>query len=315
MEFLIPLAITFFGFLIGVPIVLGLARFFRLYTTVGECKAKVFVLFGKVVGVIDQPGLHFLLSKLGPKALLLRFFGRVDEVDLRLDQVYLRSQAVNSEEGTPMGIGVWYEMKVSNPVDYLFKNNDPRGSLRANVTNATVRCLNNKPLEDMLTDRHGMSRMVRADVSPKSENWGYTLGSVYIRKVHFRDAHMIDQIEQKVVNRLRQVTSAIMQAGKNQVDVITSKAEKEAAVEFAKASAMRPEVVGKALASMSSERDVLEALFEVLEVEQIVKSDGKLTLVPKDSAGGKLMAQLIAAEEDVRSRTSGGSAPPILPNP
>ena len=124
---------------------------------------------------------------------------------------------------------------------------------------------------------------------------------------------MIDQIEQKVVNRLRQVTSAIMQAGKNQVDVITSKAEKEAAVEFAKASAMRPEVVGRALAEMSSEKDVLEALFESLEVERIVKSDAKLTLVPKDSSGGKLMAQLIAAEEDVRGKGGSGLRPPTIP--
>jgi hypothetical protein len=37
-------------------------------------------------------------------------------VDHRLDQEYLRSQAVNSEEGTPMGIGVWYEMRVGDPV-------------------------------------------------------------------------------------------------------------------------------------------------------------------------------------------------------
>ena len=264
MEFFIAAFISFLAFLIGVPMLLLFARFFGLFTTVKECEARVFVLFGKVIGVIDEPGLHLLVTKLGPRALLLRFFGKSYTVDLSLDQVYLRSQQVNSEEGTPMGIGVWYEMKVSDPVDYLFKNNDPRGSLRANVSNSTVRCLNNKPLDEMLTDRHSMSRMVRAEVSPKSENWGYRLGSVYIRKVHFRDAHMIDQIEQKVVNRLRQVTSAISQAGKNQVDVITSRAENEAAVEFAKASAMRPHVVGRALAEISEDEEALDALFEVL---------------------------------------------------
>jgi hypothetical protein len=58
-----------------------------------------------------------------------------------------------------------------------------------------------------------MSRTVRGEVSPKAEEWGYQLGSVYVRKVHFRDNLMIRQIEQKVVNRLRQVTSAIRQAG------------------------------------------------------------------------------------------------------
>ena len=80
---------------------------------------------------------------------------------MRLDQEYLRSQPVNSEEGAPMGIGIWYEMYVSDPVAYLFKNADPRGSLRANVSNATVRCLSNMPLADMLENRHAMSQTVR----------------------------------------------------------------------------------------------------------------------------------------------------------
>ena len=69
------------------------------------------------------------------------------------------------------------------------------------------------PLADMLETRHAMSQPVRAEVSPQVREWGYQLGSVYIRKVHFRDLQMIQQIEQKVVNRLRQVTSAIQQAG------------------------------------------------------------------------------------------------------
>jgi uncharacterized membrane protein YqiK len=85
-----------------------------------------------------------------------------------------------------MGIGIWYEMFVSDPVAYLFKNTDPRGSLRANVSNTTVRCLSNMKLADMLETRHTMSRTVRDEVSPKSHDWGYQLGSVYIRKVHFR---------------------------------------------------------------------------------------------------------------------------------
>jgi hypothetical protein len=68
-----------------------------------------------------------------------------------------RSQPVNSEEGAPMNIGVWYEMWISDPVAYLFKNADPRGSLRANVSNATVRNLSNLKLSNMLEDRHSMS--------------------------------------------------------------------------------------------------------------------------------------------------------------
>ena len=213
-----------------------------------EGRVKVYVLFGRVLGVVSEPGLHLLWLQLGPQAALVRFFGQVHEIDTRLDQEYLRSNPVNTEEGTPMGVGVWYEMRVRHPVDYLFKNVDPRGSLRANVANATVRNLSNLPLHEMLESRHSMSRTVRAEVSPKAEEWGYQLGSVYVRKVHFRDILMIRQIEQKVVNRLRQVTSAIRQAGTNQVDIITSSAERQAATEFAKARSVRPQMIGQALA-------------------------------------------------------------------
>src|SRR5207302_1959991 len=149
------------------------------------------------------------------------------------------------------------------PVSYLFKNADPRGSLAANVSNATVRCLSNLKLSAMLENRHAMSLTVRNEVSPKSHDWGYKLGSVYIRKVHFRDAGMIKQIEEKVVNRLRQVTSAIKQAGANQVSVITSSAERAASIEFAKASAIRPNTLGLALREIAQEPAVSGALVEI----------------------------------------------------
>ena len=219
----------------------------------------------------------------------------METVDLRLDQHYLRSQAVNSEEGTPMGIGVWYEMKVSHPVDFIFKNTDPRGSLQANVSNATVRSLSNMPLEKLLEDRHSMSRIVREEVSPKSDAWGYQLGSVYIRKVHFRDVNMIQQIEQKVVNRLRQVTSAIRQVGVNQVAIIKSSAEREAAAEFARAAAMRPFVVGTALQEIAQDKDILHALFEILETEKMLEGETDITLIPSVAQSGWL-AQLLAAQ-------------------
>src|SRR5581483_11362333 len=279
-SFLITAVATFFGCLIGVPAALGLARAFGFYTTIDERKAKVFVLFGKVKAVINEPGLHFLWAKLGPSALIINWFGKVHEVDLRLDQEYLRSQPVNSEEGAPMGIGIWYEMYVSDPISFLFKNADPKGSLRANVSNAAVRCLSNMRLADQLETRHAMSQAVRGEVSPKSHEWGYQLGSVYIRKVHFRDAQMIHQIEEKVVNRLRQVTSAIKQDGTNQVNIIKSTAERQAAIEFARAAAQRPLIVGKALQLISADSEVMEAMYSLLEYQRLLGSDAKVTLLP-----------------------------------
>ena len=150
------------------------------------------------------------------------------------------------------------------------------------------------PLTQMLESRHLMSQTVRNDVSPKSNEWGYKLGSVYIRKVHFRDVGMIRQIEEKVVNRLRQVTSAIRQDGANQVSIITSTAERQAAVAFAQANAMRPQIVGAALQTIGQDPEVAEVMFEVLEMEQLLESKAKITLIP----GGKpMLNELIAARQ------------------
>ena len=297
-HFFIAVVAAFIGMFVVAPVFFGLVRLLGFYTIVEERQCKVYILFGKVVAVIDQPGLHFLLFTLGLKAPMANLFGKCHILDLRLDQEYLRSTPVNSEEGAPMGIGVWYEMVISDPVAYLFKNADPRGSLAANVGNSTVRCLSNLKLGDMLENRHPMSQMVRDEVSPQSQEWGYSLGSVYIRKVHFRDTEMIKQIEEKVVNRLRQVTGAIKQDGVNQVSIITSTAERQAAIEFAKAAAMRPQIVGAALQKISEDTDISRALFETLETQNIIEGQAAITLIPKNSTP---LGQLVAAIEDRKS--------------
>lgn len=281
-------------------IVLGILRFIGFYTIVHEREAKVYMLFGNVLGVLTEPGLHFLWPKLGPGALIVALIGQCHVRTLQLDQQYIRSIPVNSEEGAPMGIGVWYEMFITDPVAHVFKNIDPRGSLRANVSNATVRCLSNMKLTEMMENRHGMSQIVRDEVSPSSVEWGYKVGSTYIRKVHFRDQGMVNQIQEKVVNRLRQVTSAIRQDGANQVNIISSTAEKEAAAEFARATAIRSEIVGQELQKISQDKDVSTVLFEILEAQQIIESQANITLIPAGTRGD-LLTQLTATAPGKKS--------------
>jgi regulator of protease activity HflC (stomatin/prohibitin superfamily) len=295
-DALIAVGATFLGMLLMELVILGIAKVFGLYAIVNERTCRVYVLFGKVIGMIAEPGFHFLPAVLGLKAFVVNLFGKCYVLDMRLDQEYLRSQPVNSEEGAPMGIGIWYEMQISDPVAFLFKNTDPRGSLRANVSNATVRCLSNMPLQQMLETRHQMSQIVRAEVSEKSRVWGYQLGSVYVRKVHFRDQGMIRQIEEKVVNRLRQVTSAIKQDGANQVSIITNSAEREAAVEIAKAAVVRPNMIGSALREISGDTEVADALFDLLETQRLLANNSKLTLF-LDGAKHRLLADLLATQD------------------
>ncbi len=76
------------------------------YTIVSERRCRVYVLFGKVLAVLDEPGLHILPTKLGRRAFIVNWLGKCHVLDMRLDQEYLRSQAVNSEEGAPV-FGAW----------------------------------------------------------------------------------------------------------------------------------------------------------------------------------------------------------------
>lgn len=268
------------GFL-AFPIIRVLARTFGLYAVVEERESQVFTLFGRVIGTIDEPGLRFPIITFGPQALLVPFFGKRYKVSTSLKQNYLRSQMVNSEEGTPMGVGIWYEMRVSDPVAYLFNNADPEKSLEANVANSTISTLSNLEMEKMLEDRHSLSRTVREAVSPRSEKWGYELGSVYIRKVAFTDRQMVDNITEKVVKRLVQVTSAMKQDGENRVGLIKSETANRVSQKLAEAAAARPDIVGRTLNEIGNDDpEVLEAVIEVMETENLLKSGAQVEIVP-----------------------------------
>ena len=270
--------------LIIIPFLLGLFRLFGLYACVQECEAHVFTLFGKVIGTIDTPGLQFPVKHFGLKAMLIPFFGKRYLVSTALRQHYLRSQMVNSEEGTPMGVGIWYEMQVKDPVSYLFINANPDGSLQANVTSSTISTLSNLEMEKMLEDRHSLSRTVRQAVSPLSEKWGYQLGSVYIRKVEFTDLHMVQNITEKVVKRLVQVTSAMKQDGENRVGLIKSETAFKVSQKMAEAAAARPSIVGKALNEIAKQdEEVLDSVLEVMEVEKLLASGARIDILPDSS--------------------------------
>jgi len=260
----------------GLAILFG--RLFQLWRILPERTVLVYTFFGKVIGQADEPGLFFPILKFGPRALLFPLFGKAYTVSTQLQQSYLRNQLVNSEEGAPMGVGVWFEMYVSDVAAFLFRNSDPMGSLKANVATAVVKQLSNLKLDILLEDRDALSRKVREEVSPTSSEWGFALGSTYIRKVAFRDKGMIGEIQRKVVNRLRQVTAAMKQAGDNTVAIIHSEADKQASQRLGQAQAVRPEVVGRALAEIQREPDVAQALFRLLEITSTLKSAGKIIL-------------------------------------
>ena len=204
MTFLTALVAGFALTFIFTAIITGLGRMFQLWRVLPERTVLVYTFFGKVVGQVDEPGLFFPIAHFGPRALLFPFFGKAYTVRTVIHQAYLRNQLVNSEEGAPMGVGIWFEMYVNNPKAYLFQNSDPMGSLKANVATAVVKQLSNLRLDVLLENRDALSRKVREEVSPTSSQWGFNLGSTYIRKVAFRDRGMIAEIQ-----RMPEVATAL----------------------------------------------------------------------------------------------------------
>jgi hypothetical protein len=57
---------------------------------------------------------------------------------------------------------------------------------------------------------------------------------------------------------------------------------------------MRPQIVGEALKQIAADPEVLQALFEVLEVERVRTGHSKIILIPDQTS---LLAQLIAARQ------------------
>jgi regulator of protease activity HflC (stomatin/prohibitin superfamily) len=285
MIFLSSLFIGLVATFIAVPVLVAIGNLFQLWRVLPERTVIVYTFFGKVVGQVEEPGLFFPVAHFGPKALLFPLFGKAYTVRTLIQQAYLRNQLVNSEEGAPMGVGIWFEMFVNNPKAYLFQNSDPTGSLKANVATAVVKQLSNLRLEVLLENRDALSRKVREEVTPTSTQWGFNLGSTYIRKVAFRDHGMIAEIQRKVVNRLRQVTAAMRQAGENEVAIIHSEADKKASQRLGQAQAVRPQVVGQALAEIQRTPEVATALFMLLDIQATLKSSGKITLTSGDGSG------------------------------
>jgi regulator of protease activity HflC (stomatin/prohibitin superfamily) len=298
------IATIVFGFFAGlsvIPICIGIMNALGLFISVGEREEHVYTLFGKVLGTLSEPGLQAPIKLFGPRAVLVPFFGRREVVSTKLRQHYLRGQMVNSEEGTPMGVGIWYEMEVNDPVAYLFANTNPEGSLQANVASSTISTLSNLEMDKMLEDRHSLSRTVRQTVSPLSEKWGYRLGSVYIRKVFFTDVQMVQNITDKVVKRLVQVTSAMKQDGENRVGLIRSETAKSVSQKMAEASAMRPQFVGSVLNEIAkADEEILEAELEVLEVEKLLQSGAEISVIPE---GANVIMNLSGGNDSQHDRT------------
>src|SRR5215813_974934 len=91
-SFVVPAITVFVVCLIGEPMVKWLMRFCGFYAMVEEGTCHVYVLFGRVMGVLYEPGLYFLWLRWSPLAFIVNGFVKRYILDMRIDQRYLSSQ-------------------------------------------------------------------------------------------------------------------------------------------------------------------------------------------------------------------------------
>ena len=74
-QLIVSAVVTFFAMWFLMPLFLLIVRLLGFYTIVNEGTCQVFILFGIVVGILREPGLHILPFKIGPGAFLVNWFG------------------------------------------------------------------------------------------------------------------------------------------------------------------------------------------------------------------------------------------------
>ena len=74
------------------------------------------------------------------------------------------------------------------------------------------------------------------------------------------------------------------------MNVIRSKADREAAIEFAKAATTRPRIVGDALGEIAKDPVISAVLFELLETQKLLQSESlEVNVMP---SGAQLIATI-----------------------
>ena len=86
-SFVWTLIAVVIGLFVAGKCLLRFLNFISFYDIVNEREARVYTLFGNVLGTLSEPGLHLLWFKLGPGAALIPLFGHRHIRSLALDQI------------------------------------------------------------------------------------------------------------------------------------------------------------------------------------------------------------------------------------
>lgn len=257
-----PWALFAGGVVAALVLALVARKLFHAMTVEVEDEETVLVTsFGKLVAKLDEPGLHFVPSRVMP-------YVKVAPVSQKLDFRHLTDLHVNDSEGTTVMVDLWIEFRIEDPVKAMYEVADWDQSLQNLVAHAATSVLGNRSFRQILCDRSELGRILQQDVSSETKRWGLKVELVFIRKVSLLP-EVSRRIFESISARLERARADIAEQGRLAVAKLEADTSVRIARLVAEAKAQYPLGVGRALAELRKEPRIARAYDELYELSLV----------------------------------------------
>lgn len=251
--------LMFAAFVSGLALIPLMIRLVRSVSfNVEDETAVVVSSFGKMVGMVREPGFHFWPAKILP-------WTKVRELSLKRDFRTYESIHVNDCRGTTVVIDLWIEFRIVNPEKALFQIEDWERALQSLLTNSTTSILGTFEFNQILSNRSELSQTLKKDISDETSRWGLEIDLVFISKLSLLP-DVSQQLFDTVAARLEKATADIEELGR--LEAATLEAETAAKISglVAEAKGQYALGVGRAYQRLSKNHELFAAYRELYDL-------------------------------------------------
>ena len=242
-----------------VPLLISAAR--AMTVEVDDEEAVLLTSFGRLVQTMREPGLHWLPARLLPWVALRT-------VSLRRDFRLFDDVHVNDARGTTLMVDLWLEFRIEDPAKALFGVADWDRALQNLVAHAATSILGNREFSEILSDRTELGERLQQDISDETARWGLKIERVFIRNVKLLP-EVSRQIFGTIAARLERAKAALDENGRLAAAQLEADTGVRVAALVAEAKAQYPLAVGRALAALRDQPEVLAAYQELYALSLI----------------------------------------------
>ncbi len=211
--------------------------------------------FGKHIATYREPGLTWLPSKILPWVSLHR-------VSLRRDFLQLADLHVADREGTTVIVDVWIDYRITDPVKAEYAVAQLHESLRGLVMHATLALLGRRTFSEILCDRSELGELLKNDIRTDTERWGVVIELAFLQKVSLLP-EVSARILSSIAARLGRARAELQEEGRLAVATIEAATSVQVAALTAEAKGQYPLAVGRAMAQLGKQPQVLAAYNEL----------------------------------------------------